>query len=49
MYRRILASGPGPRAIGIAMVIAIRIAEAIGIAKIISERYRLGDRHRQNW
>ena len=37
---RTLASGPGPRAIGIAMVIAIRITEAIGIAKFVSDRYR---------
>ena len=41
--------GQGPQAIGIARIIAIIIAEAIGIAKLISERYRLGDRHRQNW
>ena len=35
--------GQGPQAIGIARIIAIIIAE------ILSERYRLGDRHRQNW
>ena len=41
-------SGPGPWVIGSVMIIAISIAEAITIAKLVSDWCGYGDRHHQN-